>query len=312
MILISCDIAWVNDKSRRKMETIVYATDYSKRSVAALKFALEISKALEMRLVLTHVYQIPSVLGTELIEVFPNLSKDSLNQEHKKLKEFYEQHFGGSFNENMIRFEPIEHTSVIDGIITKILEHQAFMIFVGTRGESKLRDVVMGGTAMGLLENAPCPVWTVPEDSIFTSLDSIVYATDFEKEDIDAIHVLAELAKILKAEIKVVHVSNDKDKGDDYRIEWFKGLLSEKVLYDHIDFELLLSNHISERLTTYIQETNADVLVMLKRNNKTGLKGWLHTDLVKKMQSYESVPLLMLNQKMEPMRSIKKSMTSNF
>ncbi|MBO0340345.1 universal stress protein [Flagellimonas profundi] len=292
------------------METIVYATDYSKRSVAALKFAVEISKALSMRLVLTHVYELPAVLGTELIEVFPNLSKDSLNHEHKKLKEFYEQHIGGSFNETMIRFEPIDHTSITNGIITKIHEHQAFMVFVGTRGESKLRDIVMGGTAVGLLENAPCPVWTVPEDSIFTSLDSIVYATDFEKEDINAIHALAELAKIFKAKIKVVHVSNDKDKGDDSRIEWFKGLLSEKVLYEHIDYDRILSNNICDRLTTYIKETNADVLVMLKRNNKKGLKGWLHTDLVKKMQSYECVPLLMLNQKMEPMRSMKKSMMS--
>ncbi|MBO0330356.1 universal stress protein [[Muricauda] lutisoli] len=292
------------------METIVYATDYSKRSVAALKFALEISKALAMRLVLTHVYELPAVLGTELIEVFPNLSKDSLNHEHKKLKEFYELHIGGSVNENMIRFEPIEHTSITNGIITKIHEHRAFMVFVGTRGESKLRDVVMGGTAIGLLENSPCPVWTVPEDSIFTSLDSIVYATDFEKEDINAIHALAELAKIFKAKIKVVHISNDKDKGDDSRIEWFKGLLSEKVLYEHIDYDRILSNNICDRLTTYIKETNADVLVMLKRNNKKGLRGWLHTDLVKKMQSYECVPLLMLNQKMEPMRSMKKSMMS--
>lgn len=288
------------------METIVYATDYSKRSVAALKFAVEISKALAMRLVLTHVYELPSILGTELIEPFPNLPEDSFNHELKKLKTFYLEHIDGPLNEKMVLFKPIEHTSITSGIISKSNEYQAFIIFVGTRGESRLRDIVMGSTAMSLLENAPCPVWTVPEDSNFTSMDSIVYATDFEKEDVNAIQTLAEMAKIFKAEIKVVHVSNSNDS----KMEWFKGQIREKVLYDQIDYEQLPSNHVCDRLTTYIKETNADVLVMLKRNNKKGLTGWMHTDLVKKMQSHECVPLLMLNQKMKPMHRKKKSNVS--
>ncbi len=72
------------------MKSILYATDYSMASVSALRYAVSLSKMLGMRLVVTHVYDLPTVLGTQLQAPFPDLRKDAIEHEREKLSKFYE------------------------------------------------------------------------------------------------------------------------------------------------------------------------------------------------------------------------------
>ena len=46
------------------MKRILCATDYSENAVVALKFAHEISKNLDANLLVTHVFDYPTILGT--------------------------------------------------------------------------------------------------------------------------------------------------------------------------------------------------------------------------------------------------------
>ncbi len=67
------------------MKTILYATDYSENSVAALKYAHKMSEQLETRLVIAHVFDYPTVLGMEgLDEPFPHLEKDAFKLHRSK------------------------------------------------------------------------------------------------------------------------------------------------------------------------------------------------------------------------------------
>ena len=59
------------------------------------------------------------------------------------------------------------------------------MIVTGMKGENKFKDFIMGNTTRQLLEKAPCPVLAIPEDVVFGEIKTVVYATDYEKEDID-------------------------------------------------------------------------------------------------------------------------------
>ncbi|AKA34238.1 universal stress protein [Flagellimonas lutaonensis] len=274
------------------MKTILYATDYSNESVAALKYALGIARALRVRMVLTHVYDVPTVLGTQSAEPFPDLSRDARKHERQRLQEFFEEHIGKVSDETLIRFEPVEHTSVTKGIISKAAEWHAYVIFVGVRGGSKLREIIMGSTTKALIEKAPCPVWAIPENADYAPLKTIVYATAFEEEDVYAIRKLAGMARPFKAKIKIVHISTENEYAGESQMEWFKDLLRQKVTYRRIDFELIFSENIFERIKTYLEEVNADLLVMLERGKKSFFKKWMRGDLVKKMESYGKVPLL--------------------
>ncbi|MGB5553557.1 MAG: universal stress protein [Flavobacteriaceae bacterium] len=279
------------------MKTILYATDYSKNSAAALKYAHSLSTQLGMRLVITHVFDYPTVLGLEgLDEPFPRTEQNAIKKHRAKLEEFCEEHLGSKWNSTSIQIEPVENESVLHGIISKADDWHAAMIITGMKGESNLRELLMGSTTKKLIEKAPCPILAIPYDMRHTAIKTIVYATDFEDEDIHAIQKLVEIAKPLEAEIKVVHISTKKEYKGDLQMEWFREMLRTKVEYSKIECKLLFSEKIFESLRRYLGDVNADLMVMLEREKQGILNKLFQQDLVKKMESYGKVPLLSFNE----------------
>ena len=280
------------------MKSILYATDFSMASVSALRYANSLSHALNMRLVITHVYDLPTVLGTQLQAPFPDLRKDTTGHEEKKLSEFYEEYIDEMADRpSEIIFEPIENMSVLSGIIAKSTDWHVSMIVVGMKGENAFKDLVMGSTAKKLIDKAPCPVLTVPADHRFEQLTDLVYATDFEVEDLKALEKLVVLAKAWNAHIRVVHVTMDKEYTGTSQMEWFKEMVARKIDYGRIHFEVLKSDNIIHSLRDYSVSQHAGMIAMLERIQKGATKKIFHRDLVKQMASNSQLPLLSFNER---------------
>lgn len=279
------------------MKTLLYATDYSDNSIAALQYAYALSQKLDMRLVITHIFEFPSILGAEALDnPLPHIQEVAFKTNRTKLEDLCKEHLDGDWDTPNLRLEAAENSSVLKGIISKAEEWHAQMILVGMKGETGLGEIIMGSTTKRLIEKAPCPVLAIPADMDNLELKTIVYATDFEEEDIHAIQKLSDIAKTLDAKIKVVHISTKHEYAGDLLMDWFKEMLESKVDYDKIEFELLFSQDIFETLRVYLGVTNADLVVMLEREKKGFLKKWFHKDLVKKMESYGKVTLMSFNE----------------
>jgi|TARA_R110000737_G_scaffold352828_2_gene400568 nucleotide-binding universal stress UspA family protein len=275
------------------VKTILYATDYSENSVAALKYAYKMSKQMGTRLVVTHVFDYPTVLGTVgLDEPFLHLEESAFKSHRLKLEKFCEEHLGSVWKVPNIQLEAVENKSVIKGIISVATEWHAYLIVIGMKGGSVLREMIMGSTTNHLIEKGPCPILCIPSDASHVPIKNIVYATDFEEEDVYAIRKLAEMADQLDAHIHVVHISTKEEYKGEMQMEWFKEMLHKKVTYKRMDFELLSTEDVFNTLRIYLGDKNADLMVMLERKHKSIIKKWFHQDLVKKMESYGRVPLL--------------------
>lgn len=275
------------------MKTILYTTDYSKNSVAALKYAKSLAEKLNYRLVVCHVFDFPTILGSaSLSERFPDLESDAFKTHRTKLEKFCQEHLGEDWKAANVQLHPVEHKSVVKGILSTAAEWHAQMMVVGIKGESALREIVMGFTTKNLIEKAPCPILAIPADASLLPLQTLVYATDFEEEDVYAIRKLTELANAFSAEIKVVHIITEDEYEGETQMEWFKEMLEEKVNYGKIEFKLLFADDIFESLRVYLGDVNADMVVMLEREHRGIFNKWFHRDLVKKMESYGRVPLL--------------------
>lgn len=275
------------------MKTILYATDYSENSVAALHYAHKMSIQLETRLVIAHVFEFPTILGVEgLDKPFPHLEKDAFKHHRSKLEKFCSEHIGSVWKMPNIQLEAVKNKSVLRGIIATADEWHAYLIVVGVKGESGLREIIMGSTTKQLIEKAPCPIMAIPTAASYNPIKTIVYGTDFENEDIYAIRKLAELAEQFEADIKVVHITTKKDLSKANQMEEFKTMLLQKIAYDRMEFVHLVSENIFDALRKYLVEVKADLVVLLERTKRGVFKKWFHRDLVKKMESYGNIPLL--------------------
>ncbi len=275
------------------MKTIVYATDYSKNAIAALKYAHGLAVQMKARLVVTHVFGYPVIVGMEGLDApFPHSEKASRRHHRQLLETFCAAHLVLEPGSTEMRVEPVIEKSAVQGIMSKANDWHAEFIVVGVRGESRVQELVQGSTTKQLIERAPCPVLAIPSNVVYKPLETIVYASDFEEEDIFAIRKLITLAASFQALVKVVHVSAKKEDDGEGHLEWFKEMLAQKVSYERLGYELLFSDAIFESLNSYIEEINADLLVMLEREKRGLSRKWFHRDLVKRMESLGKIPLL--------------------
>ncbi|MBT8205922.1 MAG: universal stress protein [Eudoraea sp.] len=277
------------------MKAILYATDYSENSVAALKYAHALSIKLGAELNITHIFDYPTLLDTEVQEPFPHLEEDAYRQHNKKLRDFIGKYMPKQTDDIQIETAALEHKSVVRGLIEKIDEIKPAFLIVGIKGGSAIREVLMGNTTKQLLGKAPCPVLCIPADYEVKDPETIIYATDFELEDLGVIHNLVELASPYEAEIQIVHISTGKEYAGRQRKEWFEEHLKKEFTYPKISLRVLLDDNVFHALKWYLTGANPDLVVMFERKKRGFIEQIFHRDLVKKMETYGQFPLLAFN-----------------
>ncbi|GMN11722.1 hypothetical protein MTsPCn9_29050 [Croceitalea sp. MTPC9] len=275
------------------MKTILYATDCSKNSVAALKFANFLSEKFDSTLVVMHVFDVPISLASPVSVSYMKKEKRLFVEHRAKLKAFCAEHLGeSSLQGTNISFVVDEDGSVVDGILENAIRFSVDLIVVGTKGQSPVKEFLLGSTTKSLIKTVSCPIIAVPEVYRVGKLKTFTYATDFEQADIFAIRKLVKIAQVFDAKIRILHITTKKEYAGDQQMEWFKEMLQQKVVYEKIDYDIIFSDTILKELQWYLQETNVDVLVMLERSKDNILERYLQQDLVQKMVKEINVPLL--------------------
>ena len=278
------------------MKTILYATDYSENAKTAIKYAHVLSSKMGATLLVIHIYKLPLILGLELEAFYDELEKTTFEKNQTKLINFCKKHLGQNLDLLKVKTYSFEDLSVVQGIISKATEHKASMIIIGMKKESAIKELFMGDTSMDIIEKAPCPVLAIPKDANFQNLKTIVYATDFEQEDIEGIHKVSQIARKFNSNIKVVHISTTQETDEKVEMEWFKEMVRQKVTYKKIEFEVLTSDEIFIALRAYLETVDANLVAMLEREKSGFLRNLFHRDLVKEMESFGKIPLLSFNE----------------
>ena len=138
---------------------------------------------------------------------------------------------------------------------------------------------------------------TVLNEAKYQGFKRIVYATDLAEKDLEVINELAEMARMFESEIEVIHVAEDEEFENSEKVAKFKELLREKISYANLNFEILISKSVQDRLISYIETNYIAMISMLEKENKNILQKWFQGDLVKQMTFNIKIPLLSFNEK---------------
>ncbi|MBD0850175.1 universal stress protein [Maribacter arenosus] len=279
------------------MKTFLYATDYSKNSVAALQFAYALSRELQAKLVALHVFELSLTLASTVSHTYSRKEVRAFADHRERLRDFCSEHLKNKPGAEKITYKIDEGNPVHEKIINNAKEHKADLIIVGTKGGNPIREALLGSTTTSLIDKAPCPVLAVPDDVDFYGIKKMVYATDFEGADIFTIEKLTDLAKPLQLDLHLVHVSTLDTRTSKDQMEWFKGMLKHKVDDENIHFDLRYGEDVFTTLQEYIDEIEPDLVAMLEREGHSLIKDLTHRDLVKRMKSEGHLPLLSYHKK---------------
>lgn len=182
---------------------------------------------------------------------------------------------------------------IVETIADMTREEKCDLVVLGTTGHSSYDKKYLGGKAQDIIAHTTCPVLAVPANYSFHKIEKIVYATDYQEEDKLAIQQLSALAKVLDAEIEVLHVSTHDNTIDKAIFEEFRNELEHFIDSDRVSIRRVVYKNVATGLDEHMQSTGADVLVLLDKKLNF-LESLFHTSLIEHLDKFSTYPLLIL------------------
>jgi len=211
-------------RTRIQLKNILFATDFSPASTAALPVAAEIARRYGATLYTLHVTP-ASTYAMAPPETWSALAEAAVTQTRQQMTLLHKDLQG-------VECQSLFGDGEVWPVVAKAIQEERInLVVVGTRGRSGLGRAVLGSEAERILRMAPCPVLTVGphshgETHSSGELMEILYATDFGPAlDAGAAYVLSLMQEHL-ARLTLLHVVEHPSKGDLVR----SGQLSAQAL----------------------------------------------------------------------------------
>ena len=265
------------------MKKIIYATDFSENSVAALHSAAGLARTFGDDLIALHVY----TTGTNGMK-----NSDILKQHQKELIDFCKENLGDKYDPQMITPAAISGTSVAEEILKFSKDLNVRMVIMGSCGASKLKDRILGTTTGEMIGRSSIRVLAVPPVFEYIQPKKILFSSTYDDQDVTFLKELIPLAMMLKAEIEILHISHKEEIEALENLNKFKEKVREQVTFEDISYKTLYSSEVFDTLREAIEKERPDIVLMPDRKNSNFLKRGLTRDMIKKMQYCSPSPLL--------------------
>ena len=273
------------------MKIILFPTDFSSNATHASKYAGLLCKELKASVVLFHVYSIPTISEYQLPNDIENFIWEKEKQAKLELKEFAQEFIKNSGLKESQVSQRIEYGIISDRIVETAAIVQADMIVMGTKGANNFLDKWIGTNALKVTKEANCPVWVIPQNADIHSPKNILYAADFQEDEIVATKKLLEITNPLGTKCQVVHIHEYFDLNIAHEIEETKELLKEQFEADRISVKSLNRTNVIQSLETYIKSNRPDVLAMAI-HEKSFLKELFNQSISKHFIQEGHLPIL--------------------
>lgn len=138
---------------------VVFPTDFSKISLAALPWATRMARLMEAEIHVLYVVEEPHIYATLDMGPVPIPSGEELaSSARTRLEAFLREHAGE------VGHHPVGKVLIgrpADEIVGYAAEHGAELIVMTTHGYSGVKNVLLGSTTESVLRHASCPVLSV-------------------------------------------------------------------------------------------------------------------------------------------------------
>lgn len=263
------------------MKKIIYTTDYSQNSVAALKYAVTLGEMIETDVIALHIYD-PSEQDKE---------KNARKEHQEKLTQFCKDHLGEQFSSSLISVAAVKGSNAPKAILDFTRDLDVSMIVMGACGTSTIKEMFVGSTTKEITAISPFPVVAVPANHKPYEVREIMFPSTLEVKDIENIQELIKILSPMKPQIHVVHVTHKQPGEAEEILTDFRKKAQEKLNYTSIDYKLIHSQQVYEALKKEIEDTKPDMVVVRDYPEKNGVNKLIIRDKLKWIQSCTSAPI---------------------
>lgn len=275
---------------------ILVPTDFSACADNALRYACWLASILNSKITIVHAYDELISSDVHMIatkEYLPRGAKESKRQLHQAIASLSQAYPTVAFENEVV-------PGWVDEVIVDVSHKKKIdLVVMGTSVHLNANDFFVGSKTAQMISHLKTAVLVIPENADFRPIHKILYATNFEYEDVDAISSIIALAEVFEAEIQIVHISTDKKprtiRHDEEIMEWFEEITQKKVKYKHLTFKTIVSGASMISEMENLVYTNHIDLMAMSTTGKTFLKRLFEGSLSRELSYKTEIPLLVFH-----------------
>jgi nucleotide-binding universal stress UspA family protein len=275
-------------RTAEKLDTI---TENSVTLAKILDMEVKLLMVLETRY--PYFYPMTSTLktGLETYE-FERIHEERQKEEEKILQKFIDE-------KNSEKDHPSISFEIISGATDIVLidaseQPETYLILINQDSEPEQGFII--NTYMNTLEKTKCPIMKIPAEFNFGEVGKILYATDYNKEDVDTLLRLIEIARPFNAEITTLHITDSIDMEEKLKSHGFETSIQDKVGYDRISFAIQEEKDVVQGIMEYARKGHFDMIVLLKENRNFLQRLFTRSDS-NKILAEADIPVMICHEK---------------
>ena len=290
----------------KNVQKILVPIDFSDYSVNACRYAIGLADRLNAEIKLLHVYYNPIINSMPLTDTY--YYQVNMDEIIREIEVRAKENMESFYNDLMEKIErdKIEGVKLdyelisgiaSDEIISKSEEYQPEVIIIGTRGRGERENDLIGSVTAKIIEDAQRPVLVIPEDSIYQGIATIniMYATDFDESDYQALRKLMSITAPFDIRLHCVHVgTHDSNVWDKVKMDNLKGKLKEQYSDYEIECSIIEEEDFLKGVQEFVRAKNIDIISMVthKRNLISKL---FNPSRAKKLLFHTNIPFLVFH-----------------
>lgn len=273
------------------MKTIIVAIDFSKCSVHALDYAIEIANRIKSNILMVWVD------NTKSDETVYTASMSSRKEIAENFDELIDEH-AHLLKEGEITYK-IRKGKVHHEIANQAKYSDAMLVVAGTHGVAGFEEFWIGSNAYRIVTTSPCPVITIRADYNFKKeIKKIVVPIDSSLETRQKLPFSTKIAKYYNSEIHVVSLYSTtikavRHKVDNYTLQVKKYLEEEEIKF-HL--ETVDAENVTNSTINYAKEINADIIAIMTEQETTTSNLFLGA-YAQQMVNHSPIPVLSIHAK---------------
>lgn len=270
------------------MKNIIVATDFSDVSLNAAKYAADMARQINAKLLLLHINEIVIPYGEVALMIGPDNKKAELEMDHFRNK------LSTLESEELLIEKEVRMGIFIDELKNVCESVMPYAVVMGSVGLSAGERLLFGSHAILAMNHLSWPLITVPPDVTFSNINKIALACDF-KDVVDTVPVdeIKTIVHDFKAELHVINTG--KKNFFDEELIFQSGLFQEMMIDPKPLYHFIKSPDVDEGILELAEKLKIDLLIVLPKRH--GLMGKLiHRSQSKQFVLHSHVPVMAIHQ----------------
>ncbi|MBN3036028.1 MAG: universal stress protein [Bacteroidales bacterium] len=296
-----------NVEKLRSVRRILVPVDFSGPSMNAVRFAVGMAVHLKAEVRLFHTTYHP-LIGTEpftegggyplnMAQVLEGMEKEAREQMKEFITGLDELPIPDEGKRPPVTYH-LEQGTPDDAILMYASRYKPGVIIMGMKGRGGGIDDILGSVTYRIIRRSNIPVLVIPGKAEYRGIgqvNEVLYATDFDEQDMMAIPRLLDLVRPFGMTVHCVHISTEsEDSLDRLRMDQLRMALTDQLGEESLRFSLVNHEDVLTGLDEFINNHGVDLIALIWQR-KGLFERLFRPSLTRRMLFHTRIPLLVFH-----------------